>query len=352
MGAPSNMDSSSTRKVVVLTAIPSEFKAVCAHLRSPYEERHEMGDVYKRGLFDGEEGTWDVLVVETGPGNRDAAWSTERALQYFAPNVAFFVGVAGGLRDVAVGDVVAATKVYGYESGKASASFEPRPEFSRGSHALESRAKAVVDAGQWRSRIRGRDVAHSPRAVAKPIASGEKVVADTRSELNQFLQNQFGDAVAVEMEGLGFLNAARARNVEALVIRGISDGIDGKAESDAKGSQELAASHASAFAFEVLSKFSASKATTSGAHPAFTPSSNAAEASQPPAPVREAHPVSPSRSSGINLRNVMIVLLLGALGFLALQMLGRSSRPSRGSWQPQGPHSGSRTDWHRSYPPR
>jgi hypothetical protein len=63
----------------------------------------------------------------------------------------------------------------------------------------------------------------------------------------------FHDALAVEMEGRGFLEAV---NINALVmggvVRGISDLLSGKAEADARGSQALAADAASAAVFEIL----------------------------------------------------------------------------------------------------
>lgn len=56
------------------------------------------------------------------------------------------------------------------------------------------------------------------------------------------------------MEGLGVVSATHINQVEALIIRGISDLIDKKEEADANSSQPLAARYASAFAFEVLAK--------------------------------------------------------------------------------------------------
>jgi hypothetical protein len=62
------------------------------------------------------------------------------------------------------------------------------------------------------------------------------------------------------MEGHGFLAALHAnQHVEALIIRGISDLIEGKREADAANSQVVAAQSASAFAFEVLAKLGESR---------------------------------------------------------------------------------------------
>jgi hypothetical protein len=54
------------------------------------------------------------------------------------------------------------------------------------------------------------------------------------------------------MEGEGFMRAAHANKVDSMVVRGISDLLEGKAEADKSGSRDTASNNVAAFAFQLL----------------------------------------------------------------------------------------------------
>lgn len=249
--------------VVMLTAIAVEYNAVKGFLENVKEEVHpETETIYDIGTFGNK---WNVALVETGAGNQKAATEAQRAIDYFKPTYVFFVGIAGGLKDVDIGDIVVASKVYGYETGKSDKDFKPRFEFGRSSYSLESRAKSLKKDKKWLINISqqlsqqlGKDV--HIEAYIKPIAAGEKVVSSTESETYKFLKANASDALAVEMEGIGFLEVCHAYpNIKYALVRGISDLIDNKSQTDNDGGQELASLTAAAFAFEMLRRIEKSK---------------------------------------------------------------------------------------------
>ncbi|NEP59572.1 MAG: 5'-methylthioadenosine/S-adenosylhomocysteine nucleosidase [Symploca sp. SIO2G7] len=244
-------------RAVILTALPVEYLAVRRHLVELEEKMHPQGTIYEQGKFVAKGQEWEVGIVEVGAGNAGTAVEAERAIAYFQPDILLFVGIAGGIKDVAIGDVVVATNVYRYESGKVGEQFFLRPNVGKSAYVLVQRAKWQARTGEWLQRLSSTPVP-PPRVFVAPIIAGEKVVASRHSDILQFLRSSYNDAIAIEMEGFGFLSVAFAYpNIRAIVIRGISDLIEGK-HDDAIELEEVrqakASHHASAFAFQMLSK--------------------------------------------------------------------------------------------------
>lgn len=248
-------DAAGRRMAVILTAMDVEYVAVREHLSNPLQEREERGTVYEVGSFSGRRGAWTIAIAQTGQGTPDAGIQLERAVQAFSPEVVLFVGVAGGRKDVALGDVVTASEVYHYEAGKdAERETLSRIKMAAPSFRLVQRAMAVATRSEWQHRIKPQRPEGAPRAFVKPIAAGGKVIAHDRSRTARLLDRYCGDALAVEMEGFGFLRGAYANTqIEAIVVRGISDLLTGKDAASDLLWQPVAARHAAAFAFELLS---------------------------------------------------------------------------------------------------
>ncbi|MGW7689952.1 phosphorylase family protein [Streptomyces asiaticus] len=255
MGAEGNGDAVRA-DVVVLTALEVEYRAVRAHLEDPRPVQAERGALFEVGVFREGSEERSVAIHMTGPGNPGAGVSVERAAALFTPRAVLFVGVAGGVKDVALGDVVAADAVYDYETGKdTETGFLPRQKTYQSAYGLVQLARLVAAADAWQRRIRPGDGAPRPRAHVKPLAAGGRVVAHHRSDVGLRLAASAGDALAVDMEGFGFLAGAYAnQQLDALVIRGISDLLGDKGEAHDERWQPVASRNAAAFAFELISR--------------------------------------------------------------------------------------------------
>jgi nucleoside phosphorylase len=198
-----------------------------------------------------------VIVGRTDQTNVNAALETERALALYTPSHAFFAGIAGGLKDVNVGDVVIGTDVIGFERGKAEeGEFLPRPQFGASSYELERAAGCFALSSKWRqmsASLLDPRFAPSISVLSGTIASGEKVDASHKSELHKHIKRNASHALAIEMEGLGFLTVCMTRPaVKSLLLRGISDLVNDKGEMDGVGSQSYAARNVSAFLFGLI----------------------------------------------------------------------------------------------------
>lgn len=244
--------------VLILTPLPLEYDAVIKHITGERETIFKDQAAYEVGQFRGKHHAYTVVVREPGMKNVDMALATEKAIQAFKPQIVLLIGIAGGVKDVRMGDLLIAKKAYGYESGKEDADgYKSRPAVESFSGELLARVQALSRLDDWKKRTT--DGAPEARVFIGPIAAGDKVVAGTENPTFQRIKTHYNDTLGLEMEAIGFATAAQAhRDVHALVIRGISDLCVGKAESDKENWQPIAAERAAGFGFELLWQLDAS----------------------------------------------------------------------------------------------
>lgn len=255
------------RVAVVLTALDVEYVEVQRQLVSAEQRLERVSSTLFKLDSLGVAPEWQVASAVVGPGNSNTAIIATAAVAHFQPEALVFVGVAGSLKDdVQLGDVVCGTKLYAMHGGKAEAGeFLARPEVWHGHPLLESTARQVAHAGRWRELLTTRRQP-PPQVHVKPIVSGDVVLADRNTEEYARIRKTYSDAVAIDMEGAGLVQAAHhCQPTPALVIRGISDGAGPeKAELDRQGHQPIAAGNAAAFTAAVLASYPRTEAQVVG----------------------------------------------------------------------------------------
>lgn len=255
------------RRALILTTVVHESRAVKAHLTNPEMMIGEKGALYEYGRFSDPAGDWLVVHAITPAGNSDAGLVASKAFQEFGNfHALMFVGVAGSLKeDIPIGSVVVGDYVYNGHSAKVG-DMETlgRPHGLVAARELLTAAQGLIYSDEWTDLIRAPHRMElpseaeypcdfPPSAVIKGIVSGEEVVAGDKSSRFALFRSHFNDCGAVEMEGWGVMNAAHHENASAIIVRGISDMCAGKDQAKDKLHQPIAAAHAAAFAFSILS---------------------------------------------------------------------------------------------------
>jgi nucleoside phosphorylase len=255
------------RRAFFVTALLLEMKAVRAHLTDMGSVQGRHGTIYECGSFSDRGQDWLVVVAETGAGTHNAhSVVAEAHILFDTFEVQILVGVGGSRKkDAPLGSVVASDKLYWPYGGKAgTGGFSHRPAAYPPDLRLVGIAKKIRREDDWLTRIRpprggalpafdAYPVGYPPLGLVAPIASIEAVLDDPKSELEAMLAHGYGDTHVVEMEGYGAVYAAFAERTPSVVIRGVSDMTQKKSARKDALLQPIAASHAAAFGFEMLS---------------------------------------------------------------------------------------------------
>lgn len=248
--------------VVILTAIMEEYRAVRNQLQE-HVDGTQNDTNYEVGIFEfnGKE-IAKVIIRECGAKNTTAAQETERAIQYFKPDLMFFVGIAGSRKpnDFSIGDVIFPEKVYSYEGGKSEKeSFVARPDIAAITYTLKEVAKKERRKEDWKILVKG-NWTEPFKADLGVIASGEQIVEHYNSQIGKILTEHYNDTSAVEMEGFGFANAANRQgretnNVLIGIVRGISDIIEQPSKGKKDKNHDRRPAHAKQFACDTAAAF-------------------------------------------------------------------------------------------------
>ncbi|MEA2893927.1 MAG: hypothetical protein QOI05_4720 [Bradyrhizobium sp.] len=260
-------DAEGLRRVLVVTALPSEMAAVRKHTKHIGSCQGRDGNIFELGQFDGTGSQWLVVVGESGAGNHPSQGIVTNASIQFGPfELILFVGVAATRKvdDAPIGSVVISNHVYLASVGK----YKEGDFFSRSREfptdlRLVGFGRKVVRDEKWHERLVPPFAGllpdndqypkpFPPAAIIAPIVSTEAVSADIDSVLERQITAAYQDATALEMEGYGVLYAAFSEGIPSIVIRGISDDRAGKDPVLDKMHQPIAAAHAAAFAYELI----------------------------------------------------------------------------------------------------
>jgi nucleoside phosphorylase len=243
----------------VLTALDVEYRAVRAHLIDLQVRKHPKGTVFEVGTMCGV--ATRIALVATGDGNLKAGVLADRAVTEFGPAAMLFVGIAGALMDdLALGDVVVATRTYAYHGGREdNYEFRARPRSWEAAHELEQLARHVERSGGW-LRLLGDAVRDSRPAVHfRPVVAGEIVLNSRLSPSARQILQHYNDAAAIEMESAGAAQAAHLNlGLPMMTVRGISDSASGDKDiTDQSGWRRIAAENAAAFALALICELDA-----------------------------------------------------------------------------------------------
>jgi nucleoside phosphorylase len=222
--------------IAIVTILEEEYEAVLGRLSNvcpvagtattPNNHSWVVGEIYSPVY----KASFRVVLTLSSVGTNAALAATMNTIPVFEPQYVLVVGVAGGLGDTKLGDVVVANRICAYEYGKLDHGFRP-------DSSLDSPVDASLSGAARTLQLRRPSwFEESPELRAlRPVihvgkvASGDKVVDDRSDAFFQAVRDsRERKIIAVEMEGAGVASAIqdareKQRGIGFGMIRGISD---------------------------------------------------------------------------------------------------------------------------------
>lgn len=226
------------KKIAILGAMEIEIQPILAKL-DIYKEVEYANNKYYTAQHKGNE----LIIAHSKVGKVFSAMTATIMIEHFGAEVLLFTGVAGGLQDLAVGDIMAATSTvqhdvditaFSYPFGKIPTSEVNIPTCSN----LFEKAKEVAKE-------------QSLGLKTGVIATGDQFIHS--AEKKEFAIKEF-NANAIEMEGASVNLVCNELRVPSLILRSISDTADGDAPENFDEFAKMAAERSASLVLELVDR--------------------------------------------------------------------------------------------------
>jgi len=208
-----------------------EVKKIMNNLREKY--------IYEKIFYIGSIEEKEVVLVKSNVGKVNSARVTQLLIDYFNIDLVINVGTAGSVdNSLEIGDVVVATELVQYD-------FDVTP-FGRKLGEIENIGESIkVD----EKLLKLFDNINVRKGI---IASGDKFIVNREDKDN--IRNIF-KALAIEMEGASIAQVCYLDKIPFLVIRSITDKLDGSSKIDFEKFLESSSKNAANILKELLKKY-------------------------------------------------------------------------------------------------
>ncbi len=157
----------------------------------------------------------EVVIVKSNVGKVNSARSTQMLIDNFDIRIVINIGTSGSVDNkLNIGDVVVADRLYQYDFDVTA--------FGRKLGEIENIGECIYTNKNILNKI-------SKDLIVGGIASGDKFI--TRMEEKVFIRDKF-NVMCIEMEGASVAQVCYLSNIPFLVIRSITDKLDGTSEVD------------------------------------------------------------------------------------------------------------------------
>ncbi|GAB4224066.1 MAG: 5'-methylthioadenosine/adenosylhomocysteine nucleosidase [Francisella sp.] len=226
------------RKIAILGAMEIEIKPILDNYIDSYKIVEYANNKYYLANY----GDKELVIAYSKIGKVFSSLTATIMIEHFGVEALLFTGVAGGLQDLQVGDIIAATSTvqhdvditaFGYPYGKI-----PHSDINiqTSGYLLQQAIKSANDLGI---------TLHTG-----VIATGDQFVHS--AERKEFIAKEF-NAKAIEMEGASVNLICNEMKIPSLIIRSISDTADGDAPENFDEFANMAAIRSAKLIMQVIS---------------------------------------------------------------------------------------------------